>query len=222
MWDKFKKALYNEVPDETTDQKQADKVAPLVTNATMQQQPQSQPMSFNDGNGFGVQPAQPPISDQDKKNYQQYFNTLYNKAKIQCSDYGKFLADIDTIVEGDPTLPEANKFRMAFNFSKKAGVTKERLIADVNEAVAYIETDRTAVFDVDVKEKNASMENNNKLIENKRLAIQKLQDEITQLQADTEKTRSRISVKTLLYNTLAQQLIGKVKNDILGITNFIQ
>ena len=139
LFDGIKKVLYNEVPDEAgnTPDNKKDKVQPLITNANVQQQT-VQPMQFDNGNGqFGIQPAQPPISEQDKKNYQQYFNTLYNKAKIQCSDYGKFLADVDTIVEGDATLPEANKFRMAFNFSKKAGVTKERLIAAVNDAVSF-------------------------------------------------------------------------------------
>ena len=66
------------------------------------------------------------------------------------------------------------------------------------------------------------LSNNEKLIESKRLAIQKLNGESTQLQTDNEKTRSRITVKTLLYNTLAQQLIAKIKSDIAGITNYIQ
>lgn len=222
MWEKIKKALYNEVPDEVVVDKKAENVSsPLITNTTAQNQTYV-PNQVLAENSFAVQPSQPPISEEDKKNYQNYFNTLYNKTKIQCSDYGKFLADIDTIVEGDNTLPEANKFRMAFNFSRKAGVTKERLIANVNDAIAYIQNDKTAVFDTDVKEKNAAIQNNCNLIEKNRLAIQKLNEEISRLQTDNEKSKNRITVRTLLYNTLQQQLIAKVQNDIVGITNFIQ
>lgn len=223
MWEKIKQALYNEVPDEVVYDKKAEKVSsPLITNTTVAQNQVYVPNQVLAENAFAIQPSQPPISEEDKKNYQNYFNTLYNKTKIQCSDYGKFLADVDTIVEGDPTLPEANKFRMAFNFSRKSGVTKERLIANVNDAIAYIQNDKTSVFDADVKEKNTAIDNNSKLIESKRLAIQKLNEEINQLQTDNEKSKNRITVRTLLYNTLQQQLIAKVQNDIVGITNFIQ
>ena len=218
LFDGIKKALYNDVPDESITEQRVEKVTPLVTNVNAQQ-PQATQFA-TDSRTFG-QPAPPQISEEDKKNYQQYFNALYNKAKIQCSDYGKFLADVDTIVEGDATLPEANKFRMAFNFSKKTGITKERLITSVNDAVLFVENDKIAVFDTDIKQRNVNIDNNSKLIESKKLAIQKLNEEITQLQADNEKTSNRITIKTLLYTTLAQQLVAKIKNDIAGITNYI-
>ena len=217
FFDGIKKALYNEIPDESISDKK-EKIVPLVTNNSIM--PQNTQLDIN--NAFIAPAAQPPISEQDKKNYQLYFTALYNKAKIQCNDYGKFLADIDTIIEGDPTLPDANKFRMAFNFSKKAGVTKEKLLASINETISFIENDKINIFDKDINEKNTIIENNFKSIEIKKAAIQKLNEEISNLQLESEKTKNRITIKTILYSTLSQQLIAKIKNDIISITNYIQ
>lgn len=104
---------------------------------------------------------------------------------------------------------------------KKQGVTKERLVASVNDAIGIVENDRTTVFNADIQAKNANIESNNKLIADKQLAIQKLTEEINQLKTDTETIKNRISIKTLLYNSLAAQLITKIKNDLSGINNFI-
>ena len=164
--------------------------------------------------------TQPVVTEEDKKKYQAYFTSLYNEVKTKSADYGQFLINIETATETDPTLADASKFKMAFAFMKVKGVTKERLVASVNDAINLVDNDRNK-FNQDVQEKNAAIEKNNKSISDKQLAIQKLTEEIHQLQNDNEATKERISIKTLLYNSLSQQLITKIKNDILGINNLI-
>lgn len=220
LFDGLKKALYDEVPDQNAPKAAEQKVTPLVTNANFQQ-----PVTYQStDNVFGSttgQSAQPAISEEDKKKYQDYFSNLYTKAKAKSADYGQFLTNIETVMETDPTLADASKFKMAFSFMKKQGVTKERLVASVNDAIGIVENDRTTVFNADIQAKNANIESNNKLIADKQLAIQKLTEEINQLKTDTETIKNRISIKTLLYNSLAAQLITKIKNDLSGINNFI-
>ncbi|MEI8364513.1 MAG: D-aminoacyl-tRNA deacylase, partial [archaeon] len=122
-----------------------------------------------------------------------------------------------TVIETDPTLPEANKFKMAFSFMKKKGVTKEALSIALTDAINIIENDRKLVFDADINKKNANIDSNIKLIADKKLAMQKLAEEIQQLENETETIKSKISTKTYLYNSFASQLIAKIKNDYVRI-----
>ena len=208
-----------EVPDATPAPKQAAQpVTPLVTNNNFQQPVNTTGVSEN---MFAPTQAQPSISEEDKRKYQEYFNKLYSKAKTSCVEYGEFLNNIEIVTETDATLPDANKFKMAFSFMKKKGITKEQLIAALNSAVGVVETDRTTVFTKDINDKTANMENNLKLIEDKKLAIQKLSEEISQLQTDTETIKGKIATKTYFYNLFSSQLLAKIKNDVAGITNFI-
>ena len=89
-------------------------------------------------------------------------------------------------------------------------------------SLKFIENDKINIFDKDINEKNTIIENNFKSIEIKKAAIQKLNEEISNLQLESEKTKNRITIKTILYSTLSQQLIAKIKNDIISITNYIQ
>ncbi len=107
-----------EVPDAAVAPKQAaTPVTPLVTNNNFQQQFQ-QPVNTTGvtENMFAPAPAQPAISEEDKKKWQEYFNKLYSKAKVTCPEYAEFLANIETVVETDSTLPEAKKFNKILTF----------------------------------------------------------------------------------------------------------
>lgn len=221
--DKVKGAFFEEVPDQKTNTPatpSAQPVTPLVTNANFQAQvPNTSGLSTE--NMFSPQPAQPAISEEDKRKYGEYFNKLYSKAKATCAEYGEFLNNIEIVTETDATLPDANKFKMAFSFMKKKGVTKEQLLAALNNAINVVETDRTTVFTKDINEKNANIESNTKSIEEKKLAIQKLTEEINQLQTETETIKTKIATKSYFYNLFSLQLLGKIKNDAAGINNFI-
>ena len=222
LFDKLKSTFMEEVPDATPAPKQAAQpVAPLVTNTNFQQQQAPINTTGVTENMFAPAPAQPAISEEDKKKWQEYFNKLYSKAKITCPEYSEFLNNIETVVETDSTLPEANKFKMAFSFMKKKGVTKEQLMAALTNALGVVDTDRTTAFAKDINDKTANMENNIKLIEDKKLAIQKLSEEINQLQTDTETIKNKIATKTYFYNIFSSQLLAKIKNDVAGITNYI-
>jgi uncharacterized protein (DUF3084 family) len=125
------------------------------------------------------------------------------------------------VVETDSTLPEANKFKMAFSFMKKKGVTKDQLSQACNDAIAIVDNDRKTKFDTDIKAKSDSIETNNQTIILKRQQIQKLSEEITGLEQENEQTKQKISTKTYLYNNFATQLINKIKADLSGIQSFI-
>ena len=220
----FKKLLFDEVPadDQGTPQK-VEVLTPLVTNTnapTKQQPQQAFTTDGLSGNMFAPAPVQPVISDKDKALWQKYFSDLYDQVKTK-TNYGQFLANIETVMETDNTLADTSKFKMAFSFMKKQGITKEMLLASINEAIAAVENDRKAVFEVDVKSKQDKITSNNNLINEKQLAMQKLQDEIVQLKTSTEETKNKIATKTLCYNALSNQLLTKIKNDITGVNNFI-
>ena len=170
---------------------------------------------------FAPAQTQPVISAEDKKKYEDYFGNLYNLAKVKSANYGEFLTNIETVIETDPTLPDANKFKMAFSFMKKKGVTKEALSIALTDAINIIENDRKMVFDADINKKNANIDSNTKLVADKKLAMQKLAEEIQQLENETETIKSKISTKTYLYNSFASQLVAKIKNDLAGIQSFI-
>jgi predicted nucleic acid-binding Zn-ribbon protein len=95
------------------------------------------------------------------------------------------------------------------------------LVLSCNDAIAIVETDRKTKFDVDIKSRNESIETNNQAIANKKIAIQKLSEEITALEQTNDETKQRISIKTYLYNNFATQLINKIKADFSGIQSFI-
>ena len=215
--DFLKKLLYNDVPEEEQPLRQ-EKVAPLVTNDT-----QPQPIVYQDsGNNMFATPIQAPvISDEEKQKWQNYFEKLYSETRSTNKEYDVFLTNIDTVAETDPTLPDANRFRFAFNFTKKAGITKDALIASANAASQAVEHDRNTVFDKDIQKKNAAIEGNNKLILDKKNQIQTLMDEIKQLETENQTTKEKIAVRTTCYNTFSAHLIAKIKNDIAGIMNFL-
>jgi len=218
LFDGIKKALYDEVPEAPA--KPAATVTPLVTNNNVSGYPAAMPQSMPT-NMFAPAQTQPVISAEDKKKYEDYFGNLYNLAKSKSANYGEFLTNIETVIETDPTLPDANKFKMAFSFMKKKGVTKEALSIALTDAINIIENDRKMVFDADINKKNANIDSNIKLIADKKLAMQKLAEEIQQLENETETIKSKISTKTYLYNSFASQLIAKIKNDLAGIQSFI-
>jgi hypothetical protein len=217
------KNLYEEVPDETNKANQTQQAVqptqPLVTNANYSTRQYVDPVTT--ANPFAPAQTGPVISEEDKKKYQDYFSALYNAAKSKSSNYGEFLANIDTVIETDPTLPEANKFKMAFSFLKKKGITKEQLSQSCNDAINIVDSDRKTKFDVDIKSRNEAIEANNQAIILKRQQIQKLSEEITALEQETEQTKQKISIKTYLYNNFSAQLINKIKADLSGIQSFI-
>ena len=55
----------------------------------------------------------------------------------------------------------------------------------------------------DINKKNANIDSNTKLVADKKLAMQKLAEEIQQLENETETIKSKISTKTYLYNSFA-------------------
>lgn len=221
IFDGLKKLVYDEVP--TEDQgtpKKVETITPLVTNTNVNNK-----QVFNNTNGitdnmFTPAPVQPVISEQDKALWQKYFSNLYDKVKNK-TNYGQFLANIETVMETDNTLADTSKFKMSFSFMKKQGITKEMLLTSINEAIAAVENDRKTVFDTDMQSKQDKIATNNTLINEKQLAMQKLQEEIVQLKSSTEETKSKIATKTLCYNALSSQLLTKIKNDIIGVNNFI-
>lgn len=220
--DGIKKALYEEVPEEKQTPAPAQTqppqpVQPLVTNTNFGMQT----AAVSTTNPFAPAQTGPVISEEDKRKYQEYFSALYTVAKTKSANYGEFLANIETVIETDPTLPDANKFKMAFSFMKKKGVTKEQLITACNDAISIVEADRKTKFDVDIKSRNESIETNNQAIANKKIAIQKLSEEITALEQANDETKQRISIRTYLYNNFATQLINKIKADFSGIQSFI-
>lgn len=218
--DFLKKLLYNDVPEAEQPLRQ-ERVAPLVTNETQAQPIMFQDSGSNAGNIFAAPTQTPVISDEEKQKWQNYFSKLYSETRSINKEYDQFLTNIDTVTETDPTLPDANRFRFAFNFTKKAGITKEALIASANAASQAVEHDRDAVFDKDIQKKNAAIEGNNKLILDKRNQIQTLMDEIKQLESDNQSTKEKIAVRTTCYNTFSAHLLAKIKNDIAGIMNFL-
>jgi hypothetical protein len=223
LLDGLKKAIFEEVPDEPKQANQTQTtqpVQPLVTNTNYATNTQYVAPAAT-GNPFAPAQTGPVISEEDKKKYQDYFSALYTAAKSKSPNYGEFLANIDTVIETDPTLPDANKFKMAFSFMKKKGVTKEQLSQSCNDAIAVVDADRKGKFDVDIKSKNDSIESNNQAIILKRQQIQKLSEEITALEQETEQIKQKISIKTYLYNNFATQLINKIKADLSGIQSFI-
>ena len=223
LLDGLKKALYDEVPDEQTKQQPqqpAQPVQPLVTNTNYGNYNSAQQPN-NLGNVFAPAQTGPTISEEDKKKYQDYLSALYSAAKTKAINYGEFLTNIETVMETDPTLPDANKFKMAFSFMKKRGVTKDQLAQACNDAISVVENDRKTKFDVDIQAKNNSIDSNSQTIAAKKQQIQKLSEEITALEQAIEETKQRISIKTYLYNNFATQLINKIKADFSGIQSFI-
>jgi len=221
LLDNIKKAsgLFVEV-DETTPTTQATQPINPQT-APVYQQPVNYVQTNNVlPNAFSMQTG-PNRTDEDKQKYQTYFSALFTSAKAKSANYGEFLTNIETVNETDATLPEVNKFKMAFSFLKKRGVLKEQLIQSCNDAIAIVENDRTSKFDVDINSKTASIENNNKTIAAKKQQIQKLSEEIVALEHENDETKNRISVKTYLYNNFATQLINKIKTDLSGISNHL-
>jgi len=221
LFDGLKKALYDEVPDEqkTQPQPQSQSQQPLVTNSTIPTY--TAPPMPQTANMFASAQTGPVIPEEYKKKYQDYFSALFTAAKTKSANYGEFMTNIDTVIETDPTLPDANKFKMAFSFMKKKGVTKDQLAQACNDAIAIVDNDRKTKFDVDIKAKNDSIETNNQSIMLKRQQIQKLSEEITGLEQENEQTKQKISIKTYLYNNFAIQLINKIKADLSGVQSFI-
>ena len=219
LWDniKQKSGLFEEVPDETKPA-QSQPVNPQP--AAVYQQPVYGQTNNVLPNAFAMQTG-PNITDEDKQKYQNYFSALFTSAKAKSANYGEFLTNMETVVETDATLPEASKFKMAFSFLKKKGVLKEQLIQSCNDAIAIVENDRASKFDVDIAQKNTTIETNNKSIVAKKQQIQKLSEEIMALEHDSEEIKNKISVKTYLYNNFATQLINKIKTDLSGISNHL-
>lgn len=212
----IKDAFMEEVPDaNNTNVQVAQPVQPAQSTA--------QPVVFaSQGNPFAVQPAQPVISNEDKEKWQKYFSDVFTKAKMENVEYGQFLANMETVIETDPTLPDSNRFKMSFSFMRKAGITKEQLLAAVQNAVNTVNNDKKAIFDVDMAKRAQAIDNNVKLMQSKTDAIKKLTEEIQQLEAENQNAKEKIGTKTLCYNTLSNQLLEKIKNDSAAISNYIQ
>lgn len=208
--DKF---LYNNT--EEIKNKVETPITPLITNT-------NQNVVFNDNNPFAPKQNQTSISPEDKEKWQKYFGNLFTKVKSENIEYGQFLNNIDTVIETDPTITDSNKFKFAFSFMKKAGIDKGKLLSSMDLSIKSIENDRKIIFDVDIQKRNDSILTNTNSISDKKASIQKLVDEIKQLELDIENTKEKITTKTLCYNTLSAQLMDKMKNDITGVTNYIQ
>jgi hypothetical protein len=221
LFDGLKKALYDEVPDEQKTQQQPIQQQPTSVSYNSTIPGYTAPPMPQTTNMFAPAQTGPVISEEDKKKYQDYFSALFTVAKTKSANYGEFMTNIDTVIETDPTLPDANKFKMAFSFMKKKGVTKDQLSQACNDAIAIVDNDRKTKFDTDIKAKSDSIETNNQTIILKRQQIQKLSEEITGLEQENEQTKQKISIKTYLYNNFATQLINKIKADLSGIQSFI-
>jgi len=220
LLDKLKSALYEDVSNETKPIQEATQTANPQPAAIYQQPVYQQPVNNVLPNAFAMQTG-PNITEEDKQKYQTYFSALFASTRAKSTNYGEFLTNMETVVETDATLPEASKFKMAFSFLKKKGVLKEQLVQSCNDAIAIVENDRASKFDVDISQKNATIETNNKSIAAKKQQIQKLSEEIMSLEHDSEEIKNKISVKTYLYNSFATQLINKIKTDLSGISNHL-
>lgn len=219
IFKKIQSALYENVDDDTTSQPTQQSNSQPVYQPPAQQPVYHQPNNVLP-NPFVMQTA-PNITEEDKKKYQDYFSVLFASTKVKSPNYGEFITNVDIVNETDATLPEASKFKMAFSFLKKKGVLKEQLIQSCNDAITIVENDRASKFDVDISQKNATIETNNKSIAAKKQQIQKLSEEIISLENQNEEIKNKISLKTYLYNNFATQLINKIKADLSGISNHL-
>ena len=223
----FDKFLYTDGDKETKVKKEEPKVPvqvvePLVTRIT------SQSNVVNPFVKNKIGDASQSLPPDELQKWQNYFNALLDSARKNNPLYNQFLENIDIVNEADPSQPVSTKVRMAYGMMKKVA-TKDQIVEAANNAIQGIVNDRKAAFepkqDKRIKE---GVTDNNKLIQQKQAEIQKMEEdiktknaEILQIEANIDNTNSTVAIRLGCYDLLSEQLLEKVKDDLTGITNYI-
>ena len=212
------------------------KVEPLVTGSTTPVY-NNVPNAYNTGNSVvpaAYQPINyaPSVPPEEMEKCNIYFGKLLAAAREQNKSYNQFLASVETVTKTDPTQPIANVVKLAFSFLKmqNPALTKESLLLDMNNALGGIVNDKTTDFKAKQdKRQKEGVEDNTKMIQTKlesiqqkQLEIQKLNEEIQQLQTTVAQSKQTIDIKNICYDTVSNQVINRVKEEIGLVTNYIQ
>jgi flagellar motility protein MotE (MotC chaperone) len=232
MWDKL---IYKN-PEEEQQKREEKKVKdipakaePLVTGPTSPAY--NNTPNFN-GGGYTPVSYAPALPQEEVTKCQNYFGKLLAAAREQNKSYNQFLASMETVSKTDPNQPIANVVKLAFGFLKMQipTLTKDTLLADMNNALTGIVGDKTTDFKAkqDKRQKegvddNTAMINKKMLeIQQKQQEIQKLNEDIIQLQTTVAESKQTIEMKSGVYDLVSNQVISRVKEEINLVTNYIQ
>ncbi len=230
----FDKIIYANPEEEKQkrDEKKASKTEP-------KQEPLVTGPAYNQYNGQPAQsgiPYQPTyaqvVPPEEMQKCQNYFGKLLAAAREQNKLYNQFLASVETVSKTDPTQPIANVVKLAFSFLKmqNSSLTKDFLLQDMNNALSGIVNDKTTDFKTKqdkrqkegVDDNNKMLETKAQLIQQKQMEIQKLNEEILQLQTTVGQNKQIIEMKNTCYDLVSNQVINRVKEEIGLVTNYIQ
>ena len=173
-----------------------------------------------------------PIPPEEMEKCKTYFGKLLTAAREQNKSYNQFLASMETVSKTDPNQPIATVVKLAFGFLKmqNPALTKDSLLLDMNNAMSGIINDKTTDFKAkQEKRQKEGVDDNNKMLETKmqqiqqkQLEIQKLNEEITQLQSTVGQNKQVIEMKNTCYDVVSSQVINRVKEEIGLVTNYIR